>query len=149
GLFYLLLWGFSRINLHHLGLELDSLRQILLFSAEMIFLGGVISTILFGIYLLISVSLLNNHITEASSSYRWDGYKNFLRIHLTSQGITIYPIGVKKVVKNWKNVGSEDQPKFEGDPIRYSLIEKPIIISHDITLGKTVLPANEDILKDF
>src|SRR5690606_4321680 len=103
GLFYFLLWGFSRINLHHLGLELDSLRQILLFSAEMIFFGGIISTILFGIYLLISVSLLDNHITDASSSYRWDGYKNFLRIHLTSQGITLYPLEEKKVVKNWKN----------------------------------------------
>lgn len=144
--FYVLLWAFSRINLHHWGLELDSLRQILLFSGEMIFLGGVISTIIFGIYLLVSVSLLDNHITEASSSYRWDGYKNFLRIHLTSQAITIYPIGVKKVVKNWKNVGNEDQPQFEGDPIIYSLIEKPIRIEHDKS-GKIISPADENTLK--
>lgn len=125
---YFFIWLFCRWNLHHLEMEVSNWKQILLFSGEMILIGGIVSAILFGIYLLFSISLLNNHTTEASSSFRWEGYKNFLRIHLTKEGVTIYPIGVKKVVKNWKNVGSEDHPKFEGDPINYSLIEKPIKI---------------------
>ena len=125
---YFLIWLFSRWNLHHLGMETAHWEQVLLFSAEMIIIGGIVSAVIFGIYLLVSISLLDNHITEASSSYRWEGYKNFLRLHLTEEGLTIYPIGVEKVVTNWKNVGTEENPKFEGDPIDYSLIEKPIKI---------------------
>lgn len=136
---YFLIWLFSRVNLHHWNMNTSDWGQILLFSGEMILIGGIISTVIFGIYLLFSVSLLDNHITEASSSYRWEGYKNFLRIHLTKEGVTIYPIGVKEIVKNWENVGSDDKPRFEGGPINYSLIEKePIKIYHEKAV-KTVV----------
>jgi len=43
-------------------------------------------------------------------------------------------------------VGNEDQPQFEGDPIIYSLIEKPIRIEHDKS-GKIISPADENTLK--
>ncbi len=132
--FYLLIWWFSRLNLHHFGLDLDTAKQVLIYSLEMILVGGIISGVLFGLYLTFSVLVLKNHITEAASSYRWEGYKNFLRIKLDKDALTIYPIGLKKVVSNWKNVGTEDKPKFEGSPINYELIEKPIIIKHEKTL---------------
>ena len=122
-LFYVLYWFFSG---YHSGLNEG--WQICLFVLELGILGGIASALLFGLYLLFSISFLDNHITEASSSYRWDGFKNFLRIHLTADGLTIYPIGVEKVVKNWQNKGSKDQPRFEGDRIDYQLIEKPIHI---------------------
>lgn len=128
--FYFLCWLFARWNIHYLHLQVDSWQQILLLSVEMILVGGGISAVLFGIYLLFSISVLDNHITEASSSYRWEGYKNFLRLHLTAEGLTIYPIGIEKVVKNWKNTGSEEEPKFEGDAIEYQLIENPIFIPY-------------------
>lgn len=130
--FYFLTWLLARVNLYYWSLPVDG-WQVLLFSMQMIVLGGTISAMLFGLYLLFSISLLDNHITEASSSYRWDGFKNFLRIHLTSEGLTIYPIGVEKVVKNWRNTGSEHFPKFEGDPIDYQLIEKPLFIPYTQT----------------
>lgn len=126
---YLLIWFFSWFNGSTLALEEGSLDFILVFSAEMIFLGGIATTILFGIYLLVSITLLDNHITEASSSFRWEGYKDFLRIHLTADQMTIYPIGVEKIVKNWKNRGSKEKPHFEGRPIHFSMIENPIVQS--------------------
>lgn len=122
-LFYLLYWCFAG---WHMGLEED--LRIWLFILEMGLLGGVATGLLFGLYLLISISFLDNHITEASSSYRWEGFKNFIRIHLTAEGLTIYPIGVEKPVKNWSNKGSEENPRFEGDPIDHQLIEQPIHI---------------------
>ena len=127
--FYLLCWLFALLNLNYWNMPLDSFWQIGLFSLEMILVGAGVSGMLFGLYLLFSISFLDSHMTEASSSYRWEGYKNFLRIKLTSEGITIYPIGVEKVVKNWKNTGSEENPKFEGYPIDYQLIEGPIFIA--------------------
>lgn len=132
--FYLLIWWFSRINLYQLGLPLNHVPQVLLFSVEMIIIGGIISGVVFGLYLTFSVLFLKNHITEAASSYRWEGYKNFLRLHLTADALTIYPIGLSKVVTDWKNVGTEDNPRFEGGPIDYSLIEKPIIIKNEKTV---------------
>jgi hypothetical protein len=132
--FYLLIWWFSRINLHHLELPVNNVQQVLLFSAEMIIIGGIISAVIFGLYLTFSVLVLKNHITEAASSYRWEGYKNFLRLHLTKDALTIYPIGLDQVVTDWKNVGTEENPRFEGGAVDYSLIEKPIIIKNEKTV---------------
>lgn len=129
--FYFLLWLFSYINLNVWGYNVENGIQILLFTVEMIVIGGFISCLVFGFYLTVSVGLLKNHITEGSSSYRWEGYKNFLRISITKEGLTIYPIGVKKVVNNWEQVGTEDNPRFEGDPINYELIEDPIFIKNE------------------
>jgi hypothetical protein len=112
-------------------MDINSPLQVLLFIGEMVILGGIISGILFGLYLTISIVFLKNHITEASSSYRWEGYKNFLRISVDKDGLTIYPIGVKKVVSNWKLKGTKDHPMFEGSPINYELIEDPIFIKNE------------------
>ncbi len=128
--FYFLIWLFSRINLFYLGWEVDELWQVVLFTVEMIVVGGLTSGFIFGVYLLVSTLVFESHPTEASSSYRWAGYKNFLRIHIHAAGVTIYPIGVQKVVDNWKNTGSEKEPRFEGDAIEYDLIEKPIFIKN-------------------
>lgn len=130
---YLLIWVFSRYNLFTRGMEIDSLQQVLWFSGEMIVVGGIVSGILFGLYLLICGNFLNNHITEASSSFLGEDYKNFLRLHLDDKALTIYPIGVKKVVKNWKDVnkGTGKDPLYKGDEVKYDLIEEnPIIIEH-------------------
>jgi hypothetical protein len=120
---YFLIWLFSRINLTHLHRDIEHLDQVLFFSAEMILIGGFISGMLFGIYLIISALLFKAHPTEAFSSLRWTGYKNFLRIHITKDKVTVYPVGMKKIVNNWKNVGTEDKPKFMGDEIKCELIE--------------------------
>lgn len=142
--FYFLCWLFARWNVGR-----DEWQQIYFFILEMGLLGGVVSCILFGLYLLFSISFLDNHLTEASSSYRWDGYKNFLRLHLTAEGITIYPIGVEKVVKNWKNTGSEESPTFEGDPIDCQLIESPIVISfRDYSGGEMAWQDKEPVVQN-
>lgn len=125
--FYVLIWLFSGINEMILpGVSIDSMKKILLFSGEMVLVGGFISAFIFGLYLLVSTLIVRNHPTEAFSSFRWSGYKNFLRIHIDKDGVAkIYPIGVQKVVKNWKNIGTEEIPKFEGDRINAQLIEEP------------------------
>jgi len=128
---YFCIWLFSRWNLHAFDLPVDWIVQILLFSTEMICIGGLFSGLIFGGYLLDSTLFFGSHPTEASSSFRHEGHKNFLRIHLTKDRLTIYPIGLKKVVTNWKNVGNSETPRFEGSPIDYNLIEQvPIEINH-------------------
>ncbi|EON77099.1 hypothetical protein ADIS_2409 [Lunatimonas lonarensis] len=133
-MFYVMLWGFSVLNLSHFDLGIHSLAQVSLFIVEMVLIGGTVSALIFGLYLTFSVIVLKNHITEASSSYRWEGYKNFLRIHLTKDVLTIYPIGFKKVVTDWKLSKSGDKVVVTGSPINYSLIEKPIEVHHEKTI---------------
>ena len=129
--FYVLIWIISRINLHILALPLENAWQITLFTLQMVIGGGLVSGILFGIYLLASTLLFNAHPTEAFSSMRITGYKNFLRMHITKDIVSIYPIGVKKVVSDWKNISKdEEKPIFKGASIDYELIEPPIVIHH-------------------
>ncbi len=126
---YACIWLFSIWNIELLALQFDSILQIVLFTAEMFVLGGLSSGVIFGIYLLISTLIFKSHPTEASSSFRHEGFKNFLRIHLSNDKLTIYPIGLKNIVHNWENTGTDDKPKFTGNPISYRLIEdKPIEI---------------------
>ncbi|WP_228692802.1 metallophosphoesterase [Lunatimonas sp.] len=132
--FYGLLWLFSYINLSQLGLGINRPSQVGLFLAEMVVLGGTLSALIFGLYLTFSVLVLKNHITEASSSYRWEGYKNFLRIHLTGECLTIYPIGFEKVVTDWKVTTKGEHAIVAGSPIHFSLIEKPIQVHHEKTV---------------
>lgn len=128
---YILIWTFSRINLHFLDLDLDSWQQVALFSVEMLVLGSLLCGIVFGLHLISSALIFQAQPTESFSSLRLEGYKNFLRIHVTRDHLKIYPFGVENVVKNWKNIGSADKPRFEGDAIQYFLIETPIIIKTD------------------
>lgn len=106
--------------------------QGLILFIEMWVIGGFLSGFIFGIYLWFSSRFLGNHITEASSSFKGEDFKNFIRIHISAKGTTIYPVGIRKAVKNWKNVGDEKKPRFEGDEVKYELIEEPIHIPNKL-----------------
>ncbi|MGZ4008181.1 MAG: hypothetical protein ACXVJV_13510, partial [Mucilaginibacter sp.] len=96
---------------------------VLLFVA-----GGVWGGFLMGIYLFLSNLLFGNHIDEASSSLACEDYKCFLKMHINKDGLTIYPIGIKKVTKNWKMNQTADSISFTGDLPPIHLIEGPILI---------------------
>lgn len=127
--FYMCIWGIAILNLAGLRLPINGLAQMLLFALIMVVIGGLLSGLIFGLYLLTSTLVFHSHPTEASSSFRHQGFKNFLRIHVSEKKLCIYPIGIKKVVSNWHRTGTSEKPQFEGDPIEFSLIEKePIAI---------------------
>jgi hypothetical protein len=97
-------------------------------------LGGLAGSLLMGLYLIACTLLIGNHETEAFSAFRGQGYKNFLRLHLTRERLTLYPIGLRKVPTRWKyrpNV-SAGSPWYEPPaPLRPELIEVPIHIPND------------------
>jgi hypothetical protein len=73
--------------------------------------GGAIGSVVFGAYLVLALALLNRHVTEAFSAFRYEGYKNFLRIQVASDGITIYPIGIDTVCHTWKPGPANPHPE--------------------------------------
>lgn len=91
----------------------------------------VLSGTWFGIYLIITNLILGLHENEGFSSFMHEGYKNFLRIHLTEDALTIYPIGVREEVRDWqvKYDATTDTTKVSGSAPKIEMIEnEPIVI---------------------
>jgi hypothetical protein len=89
--------------------------------------GGIIM----GLYLWISLNLFRIHQTESFSSMRIQDYKNFLRMHVTEEGLTIYPIKLERVGKKWRKVAKEKwEPEDSSDSAagEPALIQEPIFI---------------------
>lgn len=100
---------------------------LLLVSSALI--GGTIV----GLYLIIThkTPFLRMHTQEVFVSQSIPDYKNFLRMHVTEKRVTIYPIGIPRVSRNWRFVkdGSPDAPWFEPkEPIDWKLIEEPTVL---------------------
>lgn len=112
-----------------IGWDLDYFSNWIILSIA--FAGGfVLGPIIMGLYLGISLNVFKRHWNEAFSSLKIADWKNFLRLHIDAAGrLTIYPIGIRKVPRKWK-----DNPREEGSRvvpagrrgIRAELIEAPI-----------------------
>jgi hypothetical protein len=94
-----------------------------------ILLGSLAAGLVVGFYL----ALLPQHqLTYSSQAIK--GYKNFLRLHIAEHGVTIYPIGVEKAHRKWRELEkptsphkTRSLPAADGE-IACTLIETPITI---------------------
>jgi hypothetical protein len=80
-----------------------------------------------GAYLFTTNISLKMHLDESSSAIAWTGYKNFLRMRINKDGLTVYPIGIKKVSK-WKKGIEDGKVLFSGHLPKAELIGGPIEI---------------------
>lgn len=142
------LWGFIHGMLHLLaiffsvylaqylyyccGTDIDDTCKVLISITSCFFTSAILNGFFMGIYLFISGYFFNIHITEASSSFSYQHYKNFLRMHIDNNGdLTIYPVGIKKIVTQWTQNETEEDITFTSDNTpEYFLIEPPIIIKN-------------------
>ncbi|MBW7909894.1 MAG: metallophosphoesterase [Alphaproteobacteria bacterium] len=96
---------------------------------KMLVLGGVVAGVIWGIYLFCSLRFLKMHSNDGFSSMSIKDYKNFLRIKVTKDTLTVYPIGVDRPLSRdkWENNESDHGagivPK---EAIELRLIENPI-----------------------
>jgi hypothetical protein len=108
---------FAMLNLSDDGLQLEveSFSQILLFSVEMFVAGYLLGGLLMGLHLIISNRWFAMNRTNAMASHRVADYKNFLRLHITDEGLRIIPIAIDKVPRKWRfnGDGPECSPWFE------------------------------------
>jgi hypothetical protein len=65
-------------------------------------IGGIVGSIIFATFLFLVFTLFGWNSTEAFSSFRYPGYKNFLRMHVTTTAVTVYPIGIDDVCNRWE-----------------------------------------------
>jgi hypothetical protein len=83
--------------------------------------GYFVSGFLMGIYLFVSLLVFRRHSNEAFSALHWRHYKNFVRLHIESDGtLAIYPVGIKRVPSEKNTLQISD--------IAPALIEAPIYV---------------------
>jgi hypothetical protein len=93
--------------------------------------GWVLGSFIFGLYLFISLNVFGRHSNEAFSSLAILDYKNFLRMKIDKNGLTIYPIGLHRVPRHWRKATAADNTvsAFVSDDPQATapfLIEKPL-----------------------
>ncbi|MDJ1473059.1 metallophosphoesterase [Xanthocytophaga flava] len=144
-LLFFFLWGLSRFNYWLLGQDVSQIEKNLankhtsdfginvtllaLLIVELVGVAGFLGSFLMGCYLFCSTYFFHIHYNEAFSSFRYEGYKNFLRIHVAKNKVTIYPIGVRNVTTQWETLIVNGKCSFKGKTASYELIDKPIEIN--------------------
>jgi hypothetical protein len=125
---------FDRANAKYLHLLNWPRLSFLLFAAEMIVVGGLVAGALFGIYLYISSRWWNLNHNDAFSAMRLDSHRNFLRMRIKGDEVTIYPIGLDRVPRrdewriNTQRAGSPAPVYVPTSPLAPHLIEGPITV---------------------
>lgn len=111
----------------------------LLIGVAGIFAGGfLVGPTIMGVYLFISLNIFGRHHNEAFSAIKIQDYKNFLRLKIEEDGtLVIYPIGVKKVFKEWPNPLPE---KGRIEPSSKRVENEPFLIEPPIRYSKPVNP---------
>ncbi len=120
--------------------EYSEVRQILglmLYPLEMILIGGFVGGFIWGLYWVLTGLFGRMHAEDAFAALRIRDYKNFLRFKFEPHQVTIYPLGIDKVLRatHWMA-----QPKHKAPPphnpqlvptvpIKVHLIENPIVIT--------------------
>jgi hypothetical protein len=104
----------------------------------MTFVGGYfIGATIMGIYLIISVVFFRRHGNEAFSSLKIEGYKNFVRMRLDADGLSVWAFGLKDVPTNadwvWTK-GKDGRGRYEPAPGAPALL--PTVIDHFVIPAK-------------
>jgi hypothetical protein len=129
--------------------QVSPVRQLVGFTAYpvlMIALGALVGGMLWGLYWVLTGLIARMHAENAFAALRIQNYKNFLRLKLERDKLTIYPLGIDRVPgpDDWLNAprahdGSvmPNTPKLlPVRPINVRLIEDPIVIRrHDAAAG--------------
>jgi hypothetical protein len=130
-----LIWGIAHLNPYIPWLKGQlpgSWPAVVTSLGEMLVAGGLGGGFLMALYLILCSVLGKLHTNEVFSSQRIAGFKNFLRLHINSSGkLTIYPVGVETVCKDWEfqPAGAPADPWWTPkEPIQTELIEEPITV---------------------
>jgi hypothetical protein len=120
--------------------EVSPVRQLVGFTAYpvlMIGLGALVGGMLWGLYWVLTGLVARMHAEDAFAALRISNYKNFLRLKLEPDKLTIYPLGIDRVPgpDDWLNAPGRgdgvlpNNPKLiPAKPIKVRLIEDPIVI---------------------
>jgi hypothetical protein len=76
--------------------------MVVLYPTLCVLIGGLVAAMIWGFYLLVCCNWGRVHWDHAFSALRIPDYKNFLRLKLEPDKLTIYPIGLRRVPRRPK-----------------------------------------------
>jgi hypothetical protein len=106
----------------------------MLTAAEFIVIGGILAGSIFGAYLYVTSRWLDMNHNDAFSSMRRDSHRNFLRMRIKDDHITVYPVGLTRIPKRKEWTVNETKqgsppPMFVPVPaLAPQLIEPPVLV---------------------
>lgn len=101
-------------------------------------LGAVAGSLVVGAYLAACIGLprIRTHANDSFAAARITGYKNFLRLHVERDRLTVYAVGIDRAVKrrDWQTDPDAEDPSASWiqpvrDTVRPHLIERVVIES--------------------
>ncbi|MES2797007.1 MAG: metallophosphoesterase [Bacteroidota bacterium] len=117
---FLMIWFLAHYNKVYNPINQSSQLISFVFILQLFLFGGFCGALIMGAYLFFANHFFSIHLTESFSGLAIQNYKHFLRIHFEKDQITVYPLGVDRIVKNWKNYNTDDFPLFKiGQPSSY------------------------------
>jgi hypothetical protein len=126
----LLIWTFAWFNQQVLNLEIATALQSSVFTVETVVFGTVFGGILMGLYLFVSNRMLGLHRNDVFSAQSIPDYKNFLRLHVASDGaLSIRAYGIDRAYRRWQlnPTAAVGEPWFTpqpGDRVGVRLIDR-------------------------
>jgi hypothetical protein len=125
---------FFLVNARYLDLAAWPRFSFVLFAVEMIVAGGLAAGALVGLYLYASSRWWNQSHNDAFSAIRLDSHRNFLRMRIQDDHVTVYPVGLDRIPKrhewrlNTEQVGSPPPAYVPASPLTPRLIERPFVV---------------------
>lgn len=109
------------------------LIPVLLLAGLLGYAGG---GLVFGAYLIFSHEIAPTHANEVLACQGIPDFKNFLRLRLDRDGLTIYPVGIRRVPREWKPApddASDEEPWLQPaeGTLAAELIERPVEVPAD------------------
>ena len=89
--------------------DAETLLRAVLGAGGLLLGFGAIGAVLMGVYLALC-DLARLHNNESFASFRSEGYKSHLRIHVTEDGLHVRAIGIRTVPKDWGVFGGVYRP---------------------------------------
>lgn len=103
----------------HLGVYDHIVARRLLMIAASATLGYLLGGVIMGLYLFVSVRLFRRHANEAFSSLRVEGWKNFVRMRVDAEGVSLWAFGLDAMPDRWT-----DAPwPLPAEPLRPKVID--------------------------
>ena len=112
-----------------MGESVQMLRTVA-YMVQMIVGGGFVAGIVWGLYLFFACAFFRRHWNDAFSSLRIPDYKNFLRLKIEPEKLTIFPIGLVRTPTRleWRESGNRPGVLEPRIPLSPELIDGPVVI---------------------
>ena len=124
-------WLALRFTTRLLGFEFGDIPQMLLSGGLTFFGGGMVGSMVLGIYLFLSLALFGRHSEEAFSSLRIEDWKQFLRMRITPRGeLSLFAICIDRVPRSWRFNQQAGRSRYQAHDSRATpprLIEKLVL----------------------